>query len=144
MATQRPDSRQPVDARWLAWLRRWMQLGADMSSAVEELRKQGFSDAAILAGIEQTRPRGNALDHGAMSSPPLLRRSSPNLRRIESVGFPLYTLEDFLDPVECADLIAMSAGHLKPSPLTTTHYDPEFRTSTTANLYEIEIGRAHV
>jgi prolyl 4-hydroxylase len=140
--TNPPQDSRPVDARSLAWLRRWMQLGADMSIAVEELRKQDFSDAAILAAIEQTRPRGNALDNGAMSSPPLIRRPPANLRRIESAGFPLYTLADFLNPLECVDLIAMSAGHLQRSPLTTAHYDSEFRTSTTANLYEIDDPRA--
>lgn len=131
-----------MDERWLGWLREWLQRGGDLSVAVMDLRKNGFSDADIVAGVEAVRPRGNALAGGAMSSPPLLRRAPPGLQRIDAAGFPLYTLSGFLDPTECAELIELTAAHLRPSPLSRAHDDPEFRTSTTANLYEIDDPRA--
>ena len=132
---------QAPDARWIAWLREWMQRGGDMSLPVAELRRQGFSDARIVAALDAARPQGNALANGAMDSPPLIRRAPPNLRRIDAAGFPLYTLSEFLSQTECTELIELIGGHLKPSPLAHAHYDAEFRTSTTANLYEIDDPR---
>jgi prolyl 4-hydroxylase len=131
-----------LDAGWLAWLREWMYRGGDMAQAVLELRRQGFSDAAIVNALEAVRPKGNALADGAMRSLPLIRRAPSNLRRLDAAGFPLYTLADFLSPTECAELIGMIGGHLQPSPLSRAHEDPEFRSSTTANLYEIDDPRA--
>jgi prolyl 4-hydroxylase len=133
---------QSLDARWIAWLREWMQRGGDMSLPVAELRRQGFADAAIVTALEAARPRGNALDNGAMDSLPLIRRAPANLRCIDAAGFPLYTLSDFLSHKECAELIELAGGHLKASPLAHAHYDAEARTSTTANLYEIHDPRA--
>ena len=130
------------EARWIDWLRRWMQRGGDMSVPVQEMRQKGFSDAAIVQALEAARPRGDALADGAMQSLPLIRRAPPGLRRIDVAGLPLYTLDDFLDPAECAGVIDMIGGHLKPSPLAHSTYDSEFRTSTTANLYEIDDPRA--
>lgn len=127
-----------LDARWIAWLREWMLRGGDMSRPVEEMRRLGFSDATIFQGLEAARPRGNALANGAMQSPPLIRRAPQNLRRIDAAGFALYTLAEFLDPAECAELVGLIGGHLKPSPLSRDPYDAGFRTSTTANLYEID------
>jgi prolyl 4-hydroxylase len=136
-----PQAASLLDPRWIAWLREWMQRGADMSRPVEELRRLGFADRAIVAALEAARPRGNALENGAMRSLPLIRRAPPALRRIDA-GFPLYTLDGFLDPDECSALIAMIGGRLQPSPLSYTHEDKECRTSTTANLYEIHDQRA--
>ena len=127
-----------LDARWIAWLREWMLRGGDMSRPVQEMRRLGFSDATIFQGLEAARPRGNALANGAMQSPPLIRRAPQNLRRIDAAGFALYTLAEFLDPAECAELVGLIGGHLKPSPLSRDPYDAGFRTSTTANLYEID------
>jgi prolyl 4-hydroxylase len=134
-----PDSRE---GRLVAWLREWMMRGGDLSVPVQELRVRGMSDAVIVQALEIARPKGNALADGAMNCPPLIRRSPPGLRRIEGTGFPLYTLEHFLTPSQCADLIEISRAYLLPSPLSRSHYDKEFRTSTTANLYEVDDPRA--
>jgi prolyl 4-hydroxylase len=126
-----------LDERWVGWLREWMRRGGDMTRPVEELRKLGFHDRAILAAIESARPRGNALAGGAMRSLPLMRRAPSTLRRLDA-PFPIYTLEEFLTRGECAGLLDSIGGHLKPSPLPTALNDKDFRTSTTANLYEID------
>src|SRR5262245_40703677 len=97
-----------LDPQALAWLRERLLLGADTSNAVAQLRQRGFSDAAIIAGFEAVRPRGNALANGAMQSPPLIRRAPPNLRRLENPRVDLYTLEDFLSPGECTRLVALA------------------------------------
>src|SRR4051812_44398333 len=119
-----------------------MQRGGDMSRPVMELRQRGFSDAAIVRALEAARPRGNALANGAMQAPPLLRRAPAGLQRIDAAGFPLYTLDDFLSPEECAGLIEITAGRLRASPLSQVTGDAQFRTSSTANLYEIDDPRA--
>jgi prolyl 4-hydroxylase len=134
-------TQRPLDARWIAYLREWMLRGGDMSRPVLELRQHGFSDAAIVQGLEAARPRGDALANGAMLAPPLIRRAPANLRRLDA-EFPLYTLAGFLSPAECAELIELTNGYLQPSPLTRAHYDEEFRTSSTANLFEIDDARA--
>ena len=128
-----PDRR--LDAKALAWLRERLLLGADIGAAVAELRKHGYSEAAIIMGFEAVRPRGNALANGAMQSLPLIRRAPPNLRRLENPKVDLYTLEDFLGDAECARLVALAGHHLKPSTVSEND-DParEFRNSTTAYI----------
>ena len=126
-----------MNAPWIEKLRAWMQQGADMSLAVAELRQLGIPDTAIVAALEQIQPRGDALANGPLHAPPLIQRAPPNLRRLEA-AFPLYTLTEFLRPEECAALIELTARRLAPSPLTQSHYDQAFRTSSTANLYEID------
>ncbi len=126
-----------MNAPWFARLREWLQHGADMSIAVTELRRLGVADTAILAALEEIRPKGDALNAGPLHSPPLIQRAPPGLRRLDA-AFPLYTLTDFLTREECESIIAFTAAHLRPSPLTRAHYDTGFRTSTTANLYEID------
>ena len=132
----------PLDAQTIASLRQWMQQGGDMSVPVQALLKHGHAESDVLAALESIRPRGNALAQGAMEHPPLLRRAPPQLRRVQAAGFPLYTLDEFLTPAECADLIEISSARLQPSPLSVSHYDAQFRTSSTTNLYEIDDPRA--
>jgi prolyl 4-hydroxylase len=123
-----------LDERSLERLRRRIQLACDMAETIEMLRGQGFSEAAIIAGFEAVRPRGNALAKGAMRSPPLIRRAPPNLHKIDNPKFDLYTLDDFLDPKECAQLLALISHHLRPSTLANDYVGDGFRTSQTAFL----------
>jgi prolyl 4-hydroxylase len=123
-----------LDPRALQWLRERIQLACDMPETVATLRQQTFSDAAIIAGFEAVRPRGNALANGAMQSLPLIRSAPPNLHRIENPKFTAYTLDDFLNPKECAQLIALIGHNLRPSALAADDPDRDFRTSRTANF----------
>jgi prolyl 4-hydroxylase len=124
-----------LDERAVAWLRERVRLGADIVETIEQLRSHGFEDAAIVSGIEAVRPRGDALANGAMQSLPLIRRSPPNLRRIENPHVELFTIENFLGPRECARVVALVGHHLKPSSVARID-DParEFRSSTTAYI----------
>jgi len=127
-----------LDERWLKWLHVRMRLACDMSESVATLREHGFNDHAILAGFEAVRPRGNALSGGAMQAPPLIRRAPPKLRKLENPKFDLYTLEDFLKPKECAQIIALTRHYLHASTLAYAYSDREFRTSTTAELCHLQ------
>jgi prolyl 4-hydroxylase len=123
-----------LDERSLVWLRQQIKLGADISICVLELRRLGFSDRAIVVGLEKVRPRGNAMANGAMQSLPLFRRAPAGLRRLDAAPFPLYTLDDFMSADECTRLIGMIDPILIASPLAHDTYDREFRTSRTAFL----------
>jgi prolyl 4-hydroxylase len=101
-----------------------------MAGCVQELRARGFSDRAIVAAFEAVRPRGNALESGAMQRLPIFRRASSQLRRLDAPGIALHTLDGFLGAAECAQLISIVDPFLGPS--TRNAYDPGSRTSRTA------------
>ena len=122
-----------LDKAAIEWLRKRLELACDMAGPVEELRKGGYSDEAILAGIEAIRPRGNALTAG-VALPPLLRRKPSNLHKIDTPDFDLYRLDNFLSAKECARVIALVGHHLRPSTVAYGYSDNAFRTSQTADL----------
>jgi prolyl 4-hydroxylase len=122
-----------VEPHLLDWLREQLRLGCDMSESVITLRKQGFSDEAIVAAFETVRPRGDALSAG-VHLPPLIRRRPANLRRIDNPKIELYALDGFLSAKECTRLIALISHHLTPSALSYDSGDKEFRTSQSAHL----------
>ena len=107
-----------VEKTELARLHREMRLACDMSGSVERLRKLGYSDRAILVAFEAVRPRGNALEPGAIHTPPLIRCKPANLHRIDCDKLELYTLENFLSHGECDRIVALIGHHLHPSKLT--------------------------
>lgn len=123
--------------RWIDWLREQLRIGCDMSDSVLRLRAEGYSDEAILAGLEAIRPRGDALISGFMN-PPLLQRQPKTLRRYDSDRLQLYELDDFLSARECARIIALINHHLRPSTLSYASDDKAFRTSTTADLCHLK------
>jgi prolyl 4-hydroxylase len=131
------NAKSVLDDRSLKWLREQMALACDMSESVETMRKWGYSDEAILAGIETLRPRGNALEGGSQP-PPLIRRSPKNLHRLDNPNVELYTLDDFLSPKECARLVALIGHHLHPSTLTFDPKDSAFRTSQSCYLCHLK------
>lgn len=128
--------------KWLDWLREQMRIGCDMSDSVRHLRQIGYSDDAILAGFNEVRPKGDALEQG-VENPPLMRRAPPTLRRVENDQLQLYTLDHFMSPKECARLIALMNHHLRPSTLSYASDDKAFRTSTTADLCHLKSALAN-
>jgi len=132
-----PNGLVQLDSYSIHWLREQLRLGCDMSTSVETLRTKGYSDEAILAGIEAIRPRGDAIALG-VTEPPLLKRAPATLHRVESDKLQLYTLENFLNERECAKVIALASHHLRPSTLSYASKDAEFRTSTTADLCHLK------
>jgi prolyl 4-hydroxylase len=133
---------QALDARQIQWLRERIRLAFDLRDCVDHLRKLGYADEAIFAGIDLARPLGNVLADGAMQLPPLIRRAPPNLRNIGAPKFDLFALDDFLNPRECARLIALIGHHLQPSMLSAEAADQAFRTSMTAPLCELRSPQA--
>jgi prolyl 4-hydroxylase len=126
-----------LDAQWISWLRTNTQLGADLAETLAALRKAGFSDEAITAGIDAVRPFGDALASGKLAVPPLIRRSPANLRKLDTPKLDLYTYERFLSKQECERIIALTNHYLKPSPLAYDPGDAYFRNSRTCYLSEL-------
>ena len=121
-----------LEPRMLHALSDRLRLATDMAETVEWLRGMGYTDEAILEGIESVRPRGNALEQGVMT-PPLLKRAPAGLQKVDSERLQLYTLANFLSAKECARLVALCSHHLRPSTLAYATSDSAFRTSTTAD-----------
>jgi prolyl 4-hydroxylase len=126
-----------LEPRVLKALTDRLRIATDMAETVEWLRGLGYTDDAILDGIETVRPRGNALEQGVMT-PPLLKRAPAKLQKVDSDRLQLYTLTDFLSAKECARLVALCSHHLRPSTLAYVTNDSAFRTSTTADLCHLK------
>ena len=118
----------------IQWLRHSLNMGCDMAACVGELRRKGYSDAAVLAGIELIRPSGNALG----SVPPLISRNPPTLHKIENSGVELYTLDNFMNEKERNRLIALIGHNLRPSKLALKNDDANIRTSQTSELCHLK------
>ena len=125
-----------LDGTWTTWLRQCIRLGTDLEEIVRDLNKVGYSNEAIAAAIDAHRPTNDATDE--MQSPPLMRRKPPQLRRVESSKVELYLYDDFLSAKECAQVIALSDHHLRPSAVSFDNGDQYFRTSSTAHLSHLK------
>jgi prolyl 4-hydroxylase len=97
----------------------------------------GVADAAIGVALDGLKPQGSALAGGKLPPPPLIRRSPPNLHKIESPSLTLYQYDDFLKQKDCERVIALISHHLQPSTLTRSEYDRDFRTSQTCLLAQL-------
>ena len=59
---------------------------------------------------------------------------NPSVLRIPTDKLDLFVARDFLDPEECAGLIALIEAERMPSQLLAPSEDPDFRTSESCNL----------
>jgi prolyl 4-hydroxylase len=128
---------RPLAANALRMLRANVAIAADFGEVYVLLREAGYSDRAIAAAVDVVRPRGDALAHG-LTTPPLLRRPMPGLTRIDTPSFDAFTLDNFLDAMECERLVELIRNHLGPSPLTHSISDREFRTSRTCPMSRLD------
>jgi prolyl 4-hydroxylase len=130
------ETDKPLDARWTNWLRNNMRLGTDLVETLTELRKAGFSDQAIAAGLDAVRPQNDATE--LMHVPPLIKRMPPKLSRFDSDKVDLYIYDDFLSQKECDKLNALIAHHLRPSTVSFDNGDRYFRTSQSSHLSHLK------
>jgi prolyl 4-hydroxylase len=130
------ETDKPLDAHWTNWLRNNMRLGTDLLETLTELRKAGFSDQAIAAGLDAVRPQNDATE--LMHDPPLLKRMPPKLSRFDSDKVELYIYDNFLSQKECDKLNALIAHHLRPSTVSFDNGDRYFRTSQSSHLSHLK------
>jgi prolyl 4-hydroxylase len=128
---------RPLAENALQMLRANVAIAADFGQVYALLRDAGYTDRAIAAAVDVVRPRTDALAQGPLV-PPLVRRPTPGLARIDTPLFDAFTLDDFLDAQECERLAALIHSHLGPSPLSHYDADREFRTSRTCPLSRLD------
>jgi prolyl 4-hydroxylase len=130
-----------MDNEWLVWLNENLGRSCNPSAIYDVMRTNGFSVKAIKELMGDAFPVGldrgmfpSSVDYQALAN--VLERpdAHPRLQRVETDLLQIYTIEDFLTPEECAELIRRAEGNLTLS--RTTHYsdDKDFRTSTTCHL----------
>ncbi|MGZ5572685.1 MAG: prolyl hydroxylase family protein [Usitatibacter sp.] len=126
-------SPRPLDADWL----QWVQINVARGCSKEELRgillSNGFDERSIAEAL------GNpaAIRPAALVPPPHVKPKLANAHRHDSSKIELYMADDFLDPAECAELVALITAQLRPSTISTPpagEYDTAFRTSRTCDL----------
>lgn len=61
-------------------------------------------------------------------------RATPGVQRVPSAALELLILRRVLNPLECADLIALIDAGRRPSTIADANGDPLFRTSETCDL----------
>ncbi|WP_448664814.1 2OG-Fe(II) oxygenase [Sphingomonas sp. CJ20] len=61
--------------------------------------------------------------------------ANPAVRRAKVEGAQMYTYPDFLSDAECDTLIRLIDSNSRPSTLLATSEDPEYRTSSSSDLY---------
>lgn len=125
-----------LDAYWTKWLRNSMRMGVDLAELLGKLRNAGYTDKAIADGFDAVRPTNDATEQ--LMSPPLIRRSPPNLRKFDNPRVEMYTLEGFLNRRECERLIALIDHHLTPSTVSFDNGDRYFRTSSSCYLSHLK------
>jgi prolyl 4-hydroxylase len=106
-----------LDQPWKDWVRLNIQRGCSRQELFEILLAEGFDRDG--AALEATR-RDILI---------------PNLQPVESPLVELYTAENFLSREECAALIELMEGRLRPSTITAKDEpDQYFRRSKTCDL----------
>ena len=130
---------KPLDAEWTRWLHLNIQRGCAIEELRGILRSNGFSDASIESGIKSA---GKAVP-GHVPMPiivPEIPRANlqlPNAIAQGGAKAQLYTVDDFLSPEECDEVVALILAQLRPSTISTPpggEYDKAFRTSRTCDL----------
>jgi len=142
-------SSSPVfDIRWQSWLESNLNRGCNPEDLLRiMLVKHRFdpalirsamgpafpSDSALMQSVREEalcRQKAPQIDHVALSMVRLTRHSE----RVVSDRLQLYVLDDFLEERECDDLVQLIDSRLRPSTVTRSSGDPEFRTSSTCDL----------
>jgi prolyl 4-hydroxylase len=132
--------RRVLDSAWKRWLQENLERRCDHKELVAILLKNDFSLSAIKGAMAAVFPVEYEFagspepTPSAIATPFFTRQKNPKLTKIDTDLLQLYTLDDFLAPRECDDLVAIIDHYLRPSTLTTAEKDSSFRTSRTCDL----------
>ena len=141
------------DQNWKNWIRTNLEAGQDKNGIFKILLDEGYDYAAIknemayepnipavlIKNPLKAKQEKEALQkhmHSNESNLPAL--FLPNAKRIESPKIELYSIEDFLNQQECADLITLIKHKIQPSTLSSQEQDNQFRTSSTCHLGQLD------
>jgi prolyl 4-hydroxylase len=127
-----------MDERWTAWVKENLERGCAPQELAVILLQNHFAlpDIHQMMGARFPGSPGlahPALDHKALAELPLLRLGKePRTSYVANPHMQLFTLEEFLTPVECDALVNVINHQLRPS--TVTVPENGFRTSSTSDL----------
>jgi prolyl 4-hydroxylase len=122
---------KPLTAEWLGWVQLNLARGCSAIELRQILAKNGFSAAAISQAFEAAVTRRESANVGA--------RFVDGAQRHPSDKVELYTVENFLTPLECKRLVELVVAKLRRSTISTPpggESDQTFRTSRTCDLVD--------
>jgi len=140
-----PMSKKRLDAEWSGWLAENLQRRCNPEELLAILLKNAFDLESIRNAMGAHYPaqshtalaaehrRPDPVDHQGLAA---IRVTRPNTgaRRFETDKLQVYTIDGFLSPGECNEIVSIIARHLRPSTITIATPDKAFRVSQTSDL----------
>jgi len=136
-----PSKMPPIDASWLSWLQENIERNCDINHIYTRLMEKGFNEASIRQAIEDAGGKApekivHFQDYEALSKIAITK--NPRAKRYPSNKLQLYTIEEFMTPQECDDIVALIEPNLQRSTITTSKDVSSFRTSSTCWLRRVD------
>lgn len=132
------------DDRWKAWIRHNVERGCSPDELFRILLDEGYEYGAIARALRHTPTRDLAQVRNPLRPAPALARcyaqrpdpaALPGLVRWNTPHLELYTVDRFLDPGLCGELVELMRGHLRRSEISAAdEADRAFRVSRTCDL----------
>lgn len=129
-----------VNPEWARWVRTNLHRGVDPAMLVTDMKRKALSEPVIKALLgEAYRAKTDTIDYEAIANCALTRRIgvTPGVKKLVTKKAQVFTWENFLSAEECATLIDLIDGSLRPSTVTDTRGDDLVRTSSTCDLGEL-------
>lgn len=129
-----------LDQEWKTWLDANLQRGCDTAGLYRILRENGFAVGSIRQMMGDAYPEGiespvtPVLDYAALAQVLETHGRPAGLQRFETGLLQLYSIDNFLTPEECGQLVELTEAKLRPSEVTHSNGDNAFRTSMTCDL----------
>lgn len=130
-----------LDQDWRNWAQENLAKSCHPTALFDVMRTNGFSAKDIRDVLGDAYPveldggyLPSPVDYQALARIPERGGMHPGLSCFSKEPCQLYTIENFLSPDECLELIRRSEGQLTPSKTTYSNGDGAFRTSMTCHL----------
>jgi prolyl 4-hydroxylase len=127
-----------LGAAWEGWLQENIARQCNPGELLAILLNHGYAIDAIQQAMGAHFPKESpllnptAINYQAIAEANITRAN--NVQKITSDKFQLYVIPDFMSAAECADIVAISQLHLRPSTITTGPAYAAYRTSSTCDL----------
>lgn len=139
--------KQFIPNSWKIWLQKNILMGQDKDGLFKVLLMNGFSYDAIKEEMQYipSIPLEDLRDPFTSviqkhNGPGTLKKTITLLRekavKLETHKLDIFSIESFLDDIECEYLIKLIRNKLRPSTLASSSEDKLFRTSRTCDLAE--------
>lgn len=133
-------SKRDLDESWTDWLLENLERNCPPQELLRILLDNDFTIGSIRLAMGNHFPENSPIlgaDGARIDYEGIANVVIDGGIRIASDKLQLYTIPEFLDCVECDELVKVSAMNLRPSTTTTGDRDKGYRTSTTCELSRI-------